>query len=363
MIQKELIEMTNNRRLVLGLSGGVDSAVAMHLLLEQGYEVIPVFLKVYDSEAIAAAMEDARRVCEFFGIEPEIADVRADFESTIITPFVEKYLSGATPNPCVYCNYLIKWRILYDYAQKHSAAFISTGHYSGIIALPNGRYSIRRSANLKKDQSYVMYHLPQEILRMIYFPLEHKDKAEVRRIALELGIPVASKKDSQEICFVSDNYIDFIDSRISKCGSSDKKYEAVTGKFVMPDGSVLGEHKGIHRYTVGQRKGLGISYKHPLFVLGRADNGKDIVLGENSELFCDRLTATNVNYMAIAEPDGDMRVEASIRYGHRGAVATIRKTGADRIECIFDEKQRAVTSGQAVVFYNDNYIVAGGIIE
>lgn len=345
--------MLDKNKVVLGISGGVDSAVAGYLLKQKGYEVIAVFLQVFDCETADSSLEDAGKVCEFLGLSMVVADVRQEFDEMIVAPFVDFYLSGSTPNPCVYCNYLIKWKILAKYANKFQAHHIATGHYCSILQLDNGRYTIKRAEN-KKDQSYVMYHLPQEILSRVMFALSGYDKEKIRKIAEEIRLPVASKKDSQEICFISDDYGDFIEEKADKL---------TIGNFILEDGTVLGEHKGIHRYTVGQRKGLGISYQYPLFVLGIAENGRDIVLGKNESLFHDRLIVHNINFMAIENLEAEMRVETSIRYGHRGAFAKIKRLDRERIECIFDEKQRAITSGQAAVFYHDDYIVAGGIIE
>lgn len=346
--------MQNEKKVVLGISGGVDSAVSAYLLKQKGYEVIPVFLQVFDCENSDFSLRDATEVCEYLSLPIVVADVRKEFNRTIVEPFVDFYLSGVTPNPCVYCNYLIKWKILADHADLYGAKYIATGHYSDIVLLENGRYSIKRGID-HKDQSYVMYHLSQEILSRVIFALSGYDKIGIRKLADKIGLPIADKKDSQEICFVSEDYSGFIEEH------SDKK---TIGNFVLKDGTILGTHKGIHRYTTGQRKGLGIAYKHPLFVLGIAENGRDIIVGENESLFHDRLVVSNVNYMGISKLEKEgMRVEASIRYGHRGAYALIRELKDGRIECVFEKAQRAITKGQAAVFYHDDHIVAGGIIE
>ncbi len=346
-----------NDKVVLGMSGGVDSAVSGYLLKNEGFDVIPVFLHVFDDENAKRSLSDAETVCNFLGLELIVADVRDIFKTVIIDDFVQKYLSGETPNPCVYCNYKIKWRILYEYACDMGAKFIATGHYSRIIRLENGRYSIKRADDQKKDQSYFMYHLEQEILSKIKFVLGDYNKAEVRQIAKDIGIPTAEKKDSQEICFISGNYADFIENM------SDS--EITYGNFILEDGKILGQHKGIHRYTRGQRKGLNISYKSPLFVLGIAENKKDIILSDNYALFSDELIVQNINFMGMEdlEKGKSIKVNGLIRYGHTGASATITKIDDDTIKCVFDEKQRAVTKGQAVVFYQNDYIAAGGIIK
>lgn len=348
--------MLDTKKVVLGISGGVDSALSAKLLQLQGLEVFPVFLKVHDCDNVDKSLSDAKKVCDFLGISIIVADIRKRFLNTIINPFMQMYLDGSTPNPCVYCNYLIKWQILKEYADSLNAEHIATGHYSKILKLPNGRYTIQRISK-NKDQSYVMYHLSQEILSRIYFPLSEYEKPVVRKMANDYKIPVANKQDSQEICFVDDDYAKFIEDRLTD--KSDIKY----GNFILQDGTVLGRHKGIHRYTIGQRKGLGIAYKHSLFVLGLADNKTDIVLGINDDLFTNELIVDNINLMAVDDIQDGMVVEAAIRYGHRGAKAKLYQLSDDELKCIFDEPQRAITKGQAAVFYRDDYIVAGGIIK
>ncbi len=344
-------------KVVLGMSGGVDSAVSAYLLKSEGFDVIPVFLYMFDDENTRRSLSDAELVCNFLEIRLVVVNVCDMFNTCIIEDFVQKYLSGHTPNPCVYCNYKIKWSILYERAVATGAQFIATGHYSRIVRLMNGRYSIQRSDELKKDQSYVMYHLSQEILSKTKFVLGGYNKAAVRKIAEDIGIPVANKRDSQEICFINGDYADFIGSRADS--------QITYGNFILADGKILGQHKGIHRYTVGQRKGLNISYKSPLFVLGIAENKRDIILGDNDALFSNELVVENINFMGIEDLEigESIRVNGLIRYGHIGAPATITKLDSDTIKCVFDEKQRAITKGQAAVFYQNDYIVAGGIIK
>ncbi|MDE5780205.1 MAG: tRNA 2-thiouridine(34) synthase MnmA [Lachnospiraceae bacterium] len=350
------------KKVVIGLSGGVDSSVAAYLLKEQGYDVIGVTMKTWCGDnkqpagnTGAGVVEDAERVAGILGIPYHVIDFHKEFDKNVIKYFVDEYVCGHTPNPCIVCNRTVKWEALLIKAKEFGAQYIATGHYSNIVKLPNGRYSIKRAAYKDKDQTYVLYNLTQEQLAHTIMPVGGYSKDKIRSIAKELGMSVAEKSDSQEICFIPDNdYAGFIERYIGE--------KPIPGNFVDIDGNVLGKHKGIINYTVGQRKGLGIALGYPVFVLKICPESNEVILGSNEQVFSSRLVADRVNFMGIEDIDENEKYVAKIRYNHTGAICNIKKLENDRIECIFEEPQRAITPGQAVVFYKEDYIAGGGII-
>lgn len=353
-------------RVVVGMSGGVDSSVAACLLKEQGYEVIGVTMQIWQEEAREfqeenggccglSAVEDARRVAARLDIPYYVMNFRKEFQEHVIDYFTEEYLRGRTPNPCIACNRYVKWEALLSRSLSIGADYIATGHYARVARLPNGRYSIRRSAASAKDQTYALYNLTQDQLRRTLMPVGEYSKEEIRRMAEQIGLPVAQKPDSQDICFVPDgDYASFIERNAEK--------ELQKGNFVTSDGRVLGQHKGIIHYTVGQRKGLGLALGYPAFVLEIRPETREVVIGTYEESLADSLRVSDVNFMSVEDLTEPRRVFVKIRYNHRGVWGTIEKTGEDEVTCTFEEPQRAVTPGQAAVFYDGEYILGGGTI-
>lgn len=370
-------------KVVVGMSGGVDSSVAAYLLQQQGYEVIGITMQIWQDEDVCSmeenggccglsAVEDARRVASSLGIPYYVMNFKQEFKENVIDYFVSEYLKARTPNPCIACNRYVKWEALLKRSLDIGASYIATGHYASIERLPNGRYSIKKSVTQAKDQTYALYNLTQHQLAHTLMPVGAFEKDKIREIAKNLNLPVANKPDSQEICFVPDNdYAGFIAEYLEKKKQQSDLSEADSirqytglqpGNYVNTAGEVIGRHKGLIHYTVGQRKGLGIAMGQPIFVVELRPETNEVVLGNANEVFSDRLVANRLNFMSIENLDGDMVVDAKIRYSHKGARATIKRTGPDEILCIFDEPQRAITPGQAVVFYDGDYVVGGGTI-
>lgn len=353
-------------RVVVGMSGGVDSSVAAWLLKKQGYDVIGVTMQIWQDEdpleqeenggcCGLSAVDDARRVAADLDIPYYVMNFKKEFRKDVIDYFVEEYKNGRTPNPCIACNRYVKWEALLKRSLSIGADYIATGHYARIEKLENGRYALRRCAAAVKDQTYALYNLTQEQLSRTLMPVGEYSKEEIRKIAGEIGLNVASKPDSQDICFVPDgDYAAFIEAE------SGRKSEE--GNFVTLDGKVLGRHKGIIHYTVGQRKGLGLALGYPAFVLEIRPETNEVVIGSYEESLTTTLRADRLNFMAVEDIAEPIRAFAKIRYNHRGAWCTVERTGKDEITCIFDEPIRAVTPGQAVVLYDGEYVLGGGTI-
>ncbi len=350
-------------KVVVGMSGGVDSSVAALLLKQAGYNVTGVTLDIWPGEddlegnrscCGLGVAEDAAKVAEKIGIPFEVVDFKGPFQNKVIDYFCDAYLSGITPNPCIVCNRYVKFEALLSVADKIGAEYIVTGHYASVLKLDNGRYTLKKAAYGKKDQTYALYRLTQRQLSRTIMPLGEYEKPQIRDIARKAGLPVADKAESQEICFIPDHdYAAYIKRHSGK--------ELPTGNLVDTEGNILGRHKGITHYTVGQRKGLGISLGQPAYVVAIRPATNEVVIGGDKDVFTDRLICDNLNWMGIDGLHGkDIEVRAKIRYNHTGAVCHIKETEDGRVECHFPDGVRAVTPGQAVVFYNDCDEVLGG---
>ena len=358
--------MKNKKTVVVGMSGGVDSSAAAYLLKQQGYDVIGVTMQIWQQEDTCtieheggccglSAVEDARRVANQIGIPYYVMNFREEFQENVIDYFVKEYRAGRTPNPCIACNRYVKWESLLQKSLAIGADYIATGHYAKIVQLENGRYTLIRSDAKGKDQTYALYNLTQNQLSHTLFPIGSYEKPQIRAIAEKAGLQVAHKPDSQEICFVPDNdYAGFIERETNEVEKP--------GNFVSTSGEILGTHKGIGHYTIGQRKGLGIAFGEPMFVVEICPETNEVVLGKNDEVFTDWLKANQVNHMAVDHFEVGQKVTARIRYNHGGAKAVISEVTEDSFSLTFEEPVRAVTPGQAVVLYEGDYVLGGGTI-
>jgi tRNA-specific 2-thiouridylase len=354
------------KTVVVGMSGGVDSSVAAYLLKEQGYHVIGATMQIWQERDACSveheggccgwsAVEDARRVAHQLDIPYYVMNFRREFQENVIDYFVREYRRGRTPNPCIACNRYVKWESLLHRSLEIGADYIATGHYAKILQTSTGRYAIAPSVTSQKDQSYALYNLTQEQLSRTLMPVGDYTKPQIREIAAKLGLDVANKPDSQEICFVPDqDYAGFIQRETGE--------EEMPGNFVTKTGEILGVHKGISHYTVGQRKGLNLALGHPVFVTEIRPDTREVVIGEAEDVYTDFLMAEDMNYMAVDHFEEGQEMTAKIRYSHAGVRCVVETCDEHHISVRFREPVRAVTPGQAVVFYENNMVLGGGVI-
>lgn len=342
------------------MSGGVDSAVAAFLLKQAGYEVIGMTLRTWESsdggESRCCEIDDARETARQLGIAYYTFNCLRDFRRHVVSPFVEAYLHGQTPNPCVNCNRFVKWERMLYYANVLRADYIATGHYAVVIRTENGRYTLQKAASEHKDQTYMLWRLTQEQLSRTLMPLGKLTKQEVRSIAEQAGISVAKKPDSQEICFVPEgSYVDFI-------AANADDFIPNEGNFVDRKGNILGRHKGIIHYTVGQRKGLGIALGEPSYVSEIREDSNEVVLGKADSLLHGGIVCHRLNFMGIADlPIGQsIQANVKIRYHDGGTNGMLTRINKDLVEISFENKVRAPAPGQSAVFYDSSGCILGG---
>lgn len=351
------------KKVLLGMSGGVDSSVAAILLKEQGYEVIGATMMLWEDEenregcGSAIAAKDAERLCKELGIKHYILDFKEEFKECVIKNFIETYNKAMTPNPCIECNKHMKFNYFYKKALELGCEYIATGHYAKTeYSKEYNQYVLKKSNAGKKDQSYVLYNIPNEIISKVLFPLgEFQNKEQIRKIAEKHGLNVANKPDSQEICFIPDNdYANFL--------KKNSEAKQLPGKIVNKSGKILGKHNGLINYTVGQRKGLGISNATPLYVIELSKEKNEVVVGEEKDIYSSVLYAKDINYTLDIEIKEKVKIKAKIRYNANVSNATLYPIEENKVKIEFYEPQRAITKGQSVVFYLDDIVLGGGII-
>lgn len=365
------------RTIAVAMSGGVDSSVVAGMLRARGENVVGLTMQLWNQRRLPDLVPeggstgrccslddvyDARHVAQLLGIPYYVVNFEDRFEAQVVKPFIDEYLAGRTPVPCTLCNNFIKFDQFLDMAAGVGADRIATGHYAQINwNADTGRWEMRRSADRSKDQTYFLFGLKQEQLARTMFPLGAMEKSAVRELARELGIPTAAKPDSQEICFVPNgDYAAFIDAYFKEQGIAASETQ---GELVTTDGQVVGEHLGVHHFTVGQRRGLGVAAGEPLYVISTEPASKRVMIGGNDALLRSTMIVNDVNWISVVAPSEPTRAEIKIRNKHQAAAAMITPTGdASRVEVHFDEPQRAVTPGQGAVFYSGELVLGGGWI-
>ncbi len=355
------------KKIMAAMSGGVDSAVAAFLLKEQGHDLKGVTLKLFNEEDLGDFdsrncgsvddIGDAKKVCERLGFSHEVLNLRDKFKKCVMDDFACKYYDGLTPNPCIECNKHIKFTSILDLAKDEGYTHIATGHYCSIVKdEASGRYVIKKAIDDSKDQTYVLYGLTQETLSRTLFPLGGMTKKEVREIAEEHGFINARKKDSQDICFIKDgNYKRFLEYHTGKA--------LIGGDFILPDGKVIAKHMGVPAYTIGQRKGLGIAYEHPLYVISKDKDTNTVIVGKEDLLFTNRVLVNDVNFISVAALASPVKAAAKLRYHQKESECIIHPIDETTVMLEFSDPQRAVTPGQAAVFYDGEYVLGGGTIS
>ncbi len=347
-----------NKRVMIGMSGGVDSSVAAFLLKNEGYEVIGATLELFAGSSCCNidTYIDAKNVCNQLGIPHFTFNYKDEFRKHVINDFISCYANCKTPNPCIECNKYMKFGFMYEKAKELGCNYIATGHYAKTeYSEKYGRWVLKKSKSLKKDQSYVLWNIPKELIEHVLFPLaDYEEKEEIRKIARDNNLKVANKPDSEDICFVPDgNYKKFLEN------NSDIKPKE--GNIVDTKGKILGKHTGLYNYTIGQRKGLGISNPVPLFVVGFNSGKDEVIVGEEKELYKSEIEVDEINLILVDEIKDWMDVEVKTRYSSKVAKAKIKQED-NKIKVKFEEPQRAVTPGQSAVFYVDDIVLGGGKI-